>query len=383
MDDKDRIYEYFDKNLKPEDESKLFENMGRDEALRDEFNTTLHINNAISEFRKNSAPPIELSSAIMSSLGYSAAVSLSKPLWKSIISYSSAIGIAVGAALVIINNIYSDIQTKGGGASLSRASKTPAPVEINSDSSPISDSNRHESEVGNYIKKNESIQNEALNKNVAERFIENKKGYADENIECATLEESRLKLTQKIEIIPLEPNSLSRYELSETNNELKRFIKDFSVEYSYFLSWNLPKESIKPKQFSKFNNMQLSLFYDISDNFKIGANVRQETFFSKYSENDELGKSVKVEMQPNITSFGVSARLELAGLFGVEFAPQLSYNFSSYGQILRPGLVLQYSLNDCLTINSIFEYSYFQFTRQNTEYNAKKTSLSFGLNYHL
>ena len=38
---------------------------------------------------------------------------------------------------------------------------------------------------------------------------------------------------------------------------------------------------------------------------------------------------------------------------------------------------------DKISINSMLEYSYFQYSRQNVQFDAKKASVSFGINYHL
>lgn len=384
----DDIYEFFDNALSPEQEASLFRQIAEDENLRAEFKTTLALENSVKSYRNSASPSLALGAGIMAAAGYGTPIPPAVPkgsIWKSAIQYSATVlATAIGTFL-----IFSAMQNNNGvnsenlKQSLANNNKFngPSSIEVanpikkDDDSNPIS----HEKTVVKYIyadakeNSNNEIQAEAMQ-------LDNS---VIKTNQVAVLSNSQIVPNGNISFdrafnSPLEQNNFEK--LTYLSDE---FFSDFSVEYNNSLNWNFPKESISPKQYSKFHNMQFSLFYDVTEYLKIGASVRQETFFSRYEETDARGRIYKVEMQPNITNYGLSVRYDVLNLLGIHFLPQLSYSFSSYGQIYRPGFVLQYSLMDKISINSMLEYSYFQYSRQNIQFDAKKASVSFGINYHL
>lgn len=384
----DDIYEFFDNALSPEQEASLFRHIAEDENLRAEFKTTLALENSVKSYRNSASPSLELGAGIMAAAGYGTPIppAIPKvPIWKSAIQYSATIlATAIGTFFIFTamqnNNGVNSENLKQSAANNNKFNgpssiETTKPIKKEDESKPIS----HEKTIVKYIyadaKANSNDEIETEYKPAENAEIKANSIAVLSNSQIAPNGEIRF---DRANIAEIEHNNLE--ELTYLSDE---FLSDFSVEYNNSLNWNFPKESISPKEYSKLNNMQFSLFYDVTEDLKIGASVRQETFFSRYEETDNRGRIYKVEMQPNITSYGLSVRYDVIDLLGIHFMPQLSYSFSSYGQIYRPGLVLEYNLIDKISFNSMLEYSYFQYSRQNVQFDAKKASVSFGINYHL
>lgn len=384
----DDIYEFFDNALSPEQEASLFRRIAEDENLRAEFKTTLALENSVKSYRNSVAPSLALGAGIMAASGYSTPIPPAVPkipIWKSAIQYSATVLATAISTFLIFTAMQNNngVNSENLKQSVSNNNKFNGPSSI---------------EVANPIKKDDDSKLINHEKTIVKYIYADAKENSNNEIntdynpsENAEVKTNQVAVLRNSQIAPNGEIRFDRANIAEIeHNNLEEltylsdeFLSDFSVEYNNSLNWNFPKESISPKEYSKLNNMQFSLFYDVTEDLKIGASVRQETFFSRYEETDARGRIYKVEMQPNITNYGLSVRYDVIDLLGIHFLPQLSYSFSSYGQILRPGLVLQYNLMDKISINSMLEYSYFQYSRQNIQFDAKKASVSFGINYHL
>lgn len=384
----DDIYEFFDNALSPEQEASLFRQIAEDENLRAEFKTTLALENSVKSYRNSASPSLALGSGIMAAAGYGTPIPTAvpkAPIWKSAIKYSATVLATAVSTFLIFTAMQNNngVNSENLKQSVANNNKFNGPSSI---------------EAANPIKKDEGLKPINHEKTVVKYIYADAKANSNDAIqpEATELDNAEIKansipVLSNSQITPNEEIRFYRANIAEIENnnleEIKylsdEFLSDFSFEYNNSLNWNFPKESISPKEYSKLNNMQFSLFYDVTEDLKIGASVRQETFFSRYEETDNRGRIYKVEMQPNITSYGLSVRYDVLDLLGIHFLPQLSFSFSSYGQIYRPGLVLQYGLMDKISINSMLEYSYFQYSRQNLQFDAKKASVSFGINYHL
>ena len=388
MNSSDTIYEFFDNALSTEQEASLFRQMADDESLRAEFRTTLALQNSMSSFRNLAVPSLALSSEIMAKVGYSSPITpiaTKAPIWKAAIPYSATVlTTAIIAFLLFMglnsNNIKqtepikrSEISNNNfnGPSSIEAVNKIKKDNEFKA-TTPIQI-------LVKYVYADAKTE---ANTPIHTEFESKDNAFINTN-SIARLNNSQINTNQQISFDKpyFAPAQYKNFEeLSNWSNEL---FSNFSVEYNNSLNWNFPKESIGPKEYSKLNNMQFSLFYDLTKDLKIGVSVRQETFFSRYEESDNRGRIYEVEMQPNITNYGLSARYDAIDLLGIHFLPQFTYSFSNYGQILRPGLVLQYNLIDKIAFCTSLEYSYFQYSRQNVQFDARKASLNFGINYHL
>ncbi len=388
MNSNDDIYEFFDNALSPEQEASLLRRMAEDENLRAEFRTTLALQNSMGSFRNSAAPSLAIGSGIMAAAGYGTPIPPTVPklpIWKAVIPYSATVVTTAIVSFLIFFGLHNNnIQQP----ELSRK----AEISNNNFQAPSS------IETAKLVNKNDASKAVTPVKTIVKYIYVDAKtnANAQKNIELESQNSAEINnnIVAQLSNSEINPNSKIRFDkpnyvpikwknLDELTYLSEELLSDFSIEYNNSLNWNFPKESISPKEYSKLNNMQFSLFYDITDNLKIGASVRQETFFSRYDESDNRGRIYEVEMQPNITSYGLSARYEVINLLGIHFSPQFSYSLSSYGEILRPGIILQYYLTDKIAFNTILEYSYFQYQRQNVQFDAKKASLNFGINYHL
>lgn len=183
------------------------------------------------------------------------------------------------------------------------------------------------------------------------------------------------------------PRNSNQFEKLNFNTQLE--ILDFSnlisqktglsLEIRNSLNWNLPGETISPYLISKFNGLGISLIYDLSDIFKIGLDVRQETFFAQYSTRT-TNEIINYEQQPNLTSYGIlfnyTPEMEI-----LNFRPDLLINFSGnyYGLICRGGAGLEYSFGNNLFGTLRAEYSKMFFKHDLNWFQANKVGIYYGI----
>ncbi|MBI5324338.1 MAG: hypothetical protein HZB41_03510 [Ignavibacteriae bacterium] len=153
-----------------------------------------------------------------------------------------------------------------------------------------------------------------------------------------------------------------------------------SMELRGSMYWNLKKETINPYQFNKFNNSALALYYNMNDNFAFGAEVRQETFFQKYTS---LNDDSTFEQQPNFTTYGINLRYSAPyDYLGISPFGQLSGGFNKAGIVYRGMLGLKYSPYYNITFTVGGEYSGFRYYHNNKGFVDSKIGLNYGVMFN-
>jgi hypothetical protein len=163
------------------------------------------------------------------------------------------------------------------------------------------------------------------------------------------------------------------------NNNLFKDYKNFEIEFkgSQYLMTEEP--TISPSVIAPFNNSGLAAYYNLSDKFAIGAEIRQETFFQVYNGYDEYGQYTIYEQQPNFTSYGLILRYSMP-YYG-KFLPyvQLNAGGNKVGALGRLMIGTKYKLYDDISFSLGLEYSNLFYNYQSGRFNASK----FGLNYSI
>ena len=153
-----------------------------------------------------------------------------------------------------------------------------------------------------------------------------------------------------------------------------------NFELINYVTWNLPKETIMPKEISKFNNIGLALSKPLSDYFTVGLEVRQETFFVRYNELDNLGRVIEFEQQPNFLTPGIFLRFKpFDALLGFNSYLQGTIGGNYYGAIARCCLGLDYGITDNLSFNVQCELSSIFFQHNKQWFNSQKLGLNYGI----
>lgn len=366
----DQINAYFDNTLSAEQESELFLKLAYNKDLRLDFSANMKINSAINDFKLNSAPPSELTLNIFSSAGYSMpALNVPKASLfpKSIFNYAlvSIVSALVSVTLFSVFNKSIPIEYKHTYPQIKQ-------LTAENNSIPISKIDTITQTKIKYCKNNESTKT-----NLTENPISDDK--QDNSVDFQICKSNPISIKQNYDY-NYRPSINTPSDINIDYQENKE-LSDISIELVSSINWNLPKETINPNEYSKFNNLSLALMYNLTSNFKIGLNIRQETFFNQYYETDAFHK-YDVEMQPNLTSFGLISRYQLFDFNYLRLSPQLDLAFNKYGFIIRPGINVEYPITNQFSLVNTLDYSIFNYTRQSNWFNSKKLALSFGINYN-
>jgi hypothetical protein len=177
-------------------------------------------------------------------------------------------------------------------------------------------------------------------------------------------------------------------------NELKSLqINDFSessmqkygisFEIRNSLNWNLPKETIYPSVISKFNNVNLAVVYDISDNFKVSADLKQETFYTEYSGVEADNQNYNYKEQANFTTLSFGGRCYPFSNGNLKPYTEIDVGFNKAGYVVKPALGIEYSAYSNLSFLLVLEYDKFWFSHQNNWFTTSKLNLNYGLAFHI
>jgi hypothetical protein len=154
-----------------------------------------------------------------------------------------------------------------------------------------------------------------------------------------------------------------------------------SVEVKNASYWNLPKETIYPSEISKFHNMSVSLLYDLSENWKIGGEVRHETFYVKYLSTDALRQDFIFEQQPNLTSIELAVRYLPFNDLIVKPLLQINFGGGHYGYTYRGTVGAEIELYENLAFILNCNYASLSYYHQTKINNSNKIGLNYGINY--
>jgi hypothetical protein len=138
---------------------------------------------------------------------------------------------------------------------------------------------------------------------------------------------------------------------------------------------HIPYPEVKPERYMNFTNMGIALYYNISDNFKIGADLRQETFHQVYEGNDK-----KYWQQPNFTTLCGFIRYSINDLGILHPFFQVDAGANYVGPVLRGQLGIEYSPYPSISFILGGEYSYLSFHHDSQYFGAHKLNFNYGVN---
>ncbi len=150
-----------------------------------------------------------------------------------------------------------------------------------------------------------------------------------------------------------------------------------SIEFRGSSYWNIPYTYIQPDRYMNFKNTGLAVFYELADDFQIGGEIRQETFYQEYRDDIYIYKQ-----QPNF----------LTGSLAFRYIPFHFGRFSNYYQItsginragwsLRPMAGIKFQPYPDISFLLGLEYSYLNFHHNNESFGSHKAGLHYGITYN-
>ncbi len=158
-------------------------------------------------------------------------------------------------------------------------------------------------------------------------------------------------------------------------------LSGISIEMRGSSVWHIPRETIDPNSFSKFNNLGITVLYNFKDDYYLGLDVRQETFFTTFTEINEFGQRFRTEQQPNFTSLCGTARYVPLQISSFSPYLQVAAGGSYYGAVARLAAGLDYELYDGFILTLQGELSNLIYRHNQDWNNTRKLGLNYGMRY--
>ena len=141
---------------------------------------------------------------------------------------------------------------------------------------------------------------------------------------------------------------------------------------------------VEPSYYNKFRNLDLSLFYKFDNNFQLGANYKQETFYLNYDGLDENGNDIRILQQPNFATYGIVFKYNpLLQFYNFEPIIQLSFGMNKNGFVTREMIGLEYYPIDYFYFSIGAELHQFYYQHNNNNFINQKISFNYGLGVKL
>jgi len=138
---------------------------------------------------------------------------------------------------------------------------------------------------------------------------------------------------------------------------------------------HIPYPDVKPERYMNFTNMGIAIYYNLSNNIKIGADLRQETFHQVYESDDK-----KYWQQPNFATICGFLRYSINDVGTFHPFAQIEAGANYVGSVLRGQLGVEYSPYPSISFILGGEYSFLSFHHDNRRFSAHKLNLNYGVN---
>lgn len=402
----------------------LFSELSKSPELQVEFQNTLKINNAAKNFASQSTVPNEITQNFFANAGlrYNSPASIpntispTQTVWSSaksfLINNSYLSKIAYGLAGFFLGGMVTYLIWGNGDAMVNSAEKSQisAIKETNTiNNSDISTNpfiNQHLSDNENTNQNLPFLASENIGaKNRAKRSINNIR--VASNSDDLT-EEISIAVNDEVEkqyIVLINPSNDLAVNLptnlkNSSNNDTKILKTNLfsnssnsdllemnqeklglSIEYKNSAYWNFNRENVFPSEISKFHNMDLFAFYELSDLISLGIGVKQETFYTKYNTTEKYSTDYIYEQQPNITSYEIAGRLFPFKESTLNPYLQLNAGASKYGYTYRVILGTNFKIYDNLGLLLSLDYSSFIYNHKSSWNTTNKIGLNYGFYY--
>ncbi len=402
MDKFDLLSDLADGVLDNEQETLLFSELAINEELRSEFKQLLSFNSAIKNNRSLFAVNESSTNAIFSAIGL--------PLAGANVATATSGKLIAGIGLTVSK--YSQSIIGASVATLTTAALFLLffnPFNFFSNKENLNQNQKFNSQV--LIENDSTIQNSSIPTVNSNELVDNKSNSTNPNIKYIYIdrpiyiEKTEQDKNSQINNSEIVINSIKNEPiiLSVNSNEFKKLSNQElpSFEYSPFDNifiqsddnlkiefeirssqhWNTQVETITPSKIAEFNNTAISGLYNFNQNFAVGFDLRQETFFQKFQGSDKMGQLNVYEQQPNFTSYSFLLRYGYDVFENFKPIAQVTVGGTNVGFIGRFMTGFQYKFNQELKFILGMEYSNLFYNFQSTNFNSSKIGINYGISY--
>lgn len=418
--EKNEIFaDYINGSLPSEEENRLFASMSFDEDLRNDFRRFIIIDKKLKEKAKNYIPPSDVTNSIYAGLGFTLAGSKAaaagiiktaflKTKLFAILSTGTFTFFLTYALFNLVNSTPREerahIQDSGSKTEVMQSNEDTSKTAETTETM-LSGTPKKYPVSGNYaassereIKKRSRLSLLTLNDGnntapIPVKTTPEPENVIDNNTHSKIVDFSNTHSTiDYIDPVQIDINSanpLENHNVIPVNNvhvglentKSLNLLKGFSLEVKNSANWSLKKVTVYPSEIPNFQNMDLSVMYNAFDNFDLGAEIKQESFFLDYKGTDSLARQYTIEQNPNLTSYGLFFRYKPLEYEGFSALLHCGVSANNYGIISRMGAGAEYLISGNVGINCIALYSGFWYKHKSNTFYNDKISLVYGINY--
>ena len=156
----------------------------------------------------------------------------------------------------------------------------------------------------------------------------------------------------------------------------------FSSELRNNFDFHIPGPTIEPAKYLKYNNIQIAIYYHLSEKLDLGLGIRQENFYMEYSDYSIEGLKRIIQQQPNFTSYDIILRTNILDFSNLKAGIQTSIGANNVGAIGRIGVNFYYTPSMPITLFAGTENSWLIYYYNNQFFNSKKIGVHYGFLYN-
>lgn len=397
MNELNNIMEYLDGELNPTEERALFLSLAENDSLRSQMRQLYSVNYSLNSNRNYFAPSAQATMGVFGSLGLSgkylglnaasghgAAGWVSANLLNKSALFGALIAFLMSAAgyFILDRPIWGDANMSTGQHIANTVLNIPA-IQNNSNSGKGKTANsinaKEPEQVIKYIYLTKT--EDRIQPQVSFTKTELPERPTEPNPEHKPI--GTKEFASKPDEIPEKtvsvPHATAIYTLPDNITEKKA---DYNIEIEYRGAFyrNLPAEIIEPDRQAHFDNSSITFLYNISDEFSIGADLRQERFYQIFDGKTSDGMPAKYIQQPNFTTMNLLARYSPGEYLGLKPFLQAETGYARSGWINRAAAGLGFKIADPLEFVLIGEYSHFLFNNSNKLFTSEKIGFLYGIN---
>jgi len=173
----------------------------------------------------------------------------------------------------------------------------------------------------------------------------------------------------------------SDYSPSDINISLKKMLNT-SLEVKGNGYWSIPKPDVPQYNTPTFSNIQLSLLYHLSDDFKAGIDFRQESFYQNFTGTNEIGEDFIYKQYPAYYSLSLMGRYTFWSENMYSTFGQMSLGGTATGLVSRLMFGLEISPISSLSFIVGLEGSMLTYIHQDNLFNSPKLGLNYGVSFN-
>lgn len=399
----ERINSLLDGELDSANESVLFNELASDTELRSEFLQQLAIRSAVQQDRAMLIPPVSLTSAVFSGIGFAAPIAgaaagaaggsmLGAWLMKILIPVTTA-----AAAAGITYGVMQSEDPKPPAAHVSNVQSAPSVPTVATTSqlpalSAVAGAPTAASSVAliRALDRNQRLQREverlrtelAEMRSASQTTLPSNNALVDEQtteIEEPANEVTTVHLTRSLALErDAEPRAFSAIPAPFANVQYETY-PAFSMQVRGIASSPTTQLNV-PAQTSLMENATIGLMYQLTPRSTVGVEIGSESYAMSF-EGNRNGQLIRYEQQPVATWAGITYRRTFGPIGNSDFSPfaQGLVGGTQFGPLGRLTTGIQYSPAGPLTFLVGIEGTAMAYTYQNNWFTSSKVGFTYGV----